>query len=427
MLRRFPAAAVSLLIIATACTTAESEPSTALGTTPIVTSTAQATTSTKAAVPVTSTTQPRAATTTEPRLPPKVTVELAEAPDGLAAAAAALYRFAGDPAHGYSEPPPAGLKAHLTGKTPSFAEMTLRGEAAWASFEDGSSVAVLAFDEDVVTAVDDGDGWRVVGADLERFGVEPWFGPAHRTILVIGSDARPGQAQLRFRADSLHIVTAVPARRTGALVGIPRDTWVDDPLGGQDKIAHLMASTGPEVELQGVRDFTGVPIEGYVVTGFKGFTELIDTLGGLLVDVPFRIVTNGFEGQPSIPAGTQRLAGIRALLFARMRKTVPGGDFTRSRHQGIIMLAALAEAQRRGLLAVPGLLETLLRHAWTDLDAEDLINVALSAFYIGVESAENVVLPGSTARASTGASIVNLDPEAWYILTDLHDGVIDES
>src|SRR4051794_27502316 len=60
-------------------------------------------------------------------------------------------------------------------------------------------------------------------------------------VLVIGSDARPGERLDRSRADSIHVVALNPRAGTGTVLGIPRDTWVEIPGHGRGKINNAMA------------------------------------------------------------------------------------------------------------------------------------------------------------------------------------------
>ena len=242
---------------------------------------------------------------------------------------------------------------------------------------------------DTLLALEDEAGWRIVGA---QFGdAPPWLGDSPRTLLVLGSDARVGENQQRLRADSIHIVTLVPEESSGAIVGIPRDAWVDGPAGGI-KFSSLMAGRGPEIMLETTRELSSLPVEGYVVTGFKGFEGLMEALGGLIIDLP-RIMRTG-NNWADFAAGLQQLNPTRALQLARIRKGLPRGDFARSENQGLIMQAAMAMIQDAGIEMLPNWLFILLENAWTDLSTEDLLTWAAGAYFLEPESLMNIVLPG---------------------------------
>lgn len=287
--------------------------------------------------------------------------------------------------------------------------------------ESGHSVAVVHVGDDVVFMVEDDLPWRIAGASLAA--QPPWLGESPRLLLVLGSDARKGQNQRRWRADSIHIVGVDPARREGSIVGFPRDSWVEGPAG-KDKFTHIMAGRGPKVMLDATEKLTALDLDGYVVTGFAGFEGLIRDLGGLEIDLP-NAIRSGIDGWQDYPSGRQKLGPTPLLRLARIRKTLNGGDFARSANHGLIMQAGIAAVQKLGVDQLPWLLDVLLEHAWTDLSTEDLLTMGATAYYLTPEEMVNMVLPGSVGSAGR-SSVVFLADEATDVYLDLADGVIDE-
>ena len=385
----------------------------------VQTTVAISTTTTTVPVTPSSTTTVTLTSTTTTTLPAvEVTLTLEGAEEGLTAAVAALYLWTSSPEE--AEPPPmaSALAAHLAGAE-RIQMLQLTGQAGTGAIGE-DSVAVAVIGDDVVLGVDDGAGWRIVGARLATFGKAAHYGPGMRMVMIIGSDARPGENQQRLRADSLHLATSVLAANAGAIVGFPRDSWVDTPYGGQDKFTHVMAGKGPEVVLETVRNLTGLPVEGYIVTGFRGFTGLIDAFGGVEVVIPFGMSDQA--SQAFFRAGLQLLNGPQALAFTRNRH-IRGGDFTRSFHQGVFIHAGLGAVQGRGIVELPGLLEILLEHTWTDLDTESLLTLAAGAFELEPDLVTNMVLPGDVGRAGS-KSVVFLGDEAEAVFRDLEDGLV---
>ena len=95
-----------------------------------------------------------------------------------------------------------------------------------------------------------------------------------------------------------------------------------------------------------MRRVTGLPVEGYVATGFKGFKAIVNQSGGLPMEIAKKIV---FLHKLTIPAGKQSLSGKEALAYARERKSLANGDFGRSAHQGEMLLAAAVAARLSGV------------------------------------------------------------------------------
>jgi LCP family protein required for cell wall assembly len=372
--------------------------------------------------PTTTTTTPptTAAPTTTTTLPsPPVTLD-SNGPRDLRNQILAFYTWLADPDTG---PPdlPEGLAGHVAGVTPAEAGTTLELSATVRRdvLADGSGVAVAVVGDDLLLLADEGGGWRIVGARLTSFGLEPWYGDPIRHVFLIGTDARPHQDPPVYRADSLHIVAASLPERAGGIVGFPRDTYVDASYG-RDKYSSVnaRADTGEVVRI--AEDLSGIELDGYILTGFAGFKRIINLFGGVEVDVPFAMSDS--NSRAYLEAGPQVLKGGPALSFSRNRH-INGGDFTRSRHQGIVIKAVLAGSQVMGIERLPRLLSILSANSWTNLSAADLLQLGAIAFEIDPGAVGNVVLPGRVGSAG-GASIVRLTAGAAGVFEDLADGII---
>ena len=402
---------VVLALVAAACQSSAEPTTTTVTTTTVAPTTTEVTTTTAAPAPTTLATT----TTTEPL---RVVTATGDLPQPLLGEVAALYSFVADARNDASGLPP-GMVDYLSELSAEVAG-SVEAEGVWVTLPEGDAVAVVHVADDTLLAVGEEATWRIVGGQVGD--APPWLGPAPRMLLVLGSDARVGQNQLRFRADSIHIVTTVPGESVGSIVGFPRDSWVEGPDGGI-KFTHLMAGRGPEIMLDTTRDLTGLPIEGYVVTGFKGFTGLLNILGSLVIDLPTRMRTG--NNWKNFAAGLQTLSPLRTLQLARIRKGLPGGDFARSRNQGLIMQAAMTMLTDMGIDMLPAMLAGLLENAWTDLSTEDLLTWAATIYFMEPTDLTNTVLPGKVGSAG-GASVVFLSEDVEDIFRDLDDGILDD-
>jgi LCP family protein required for cell wall assembly len=311
---------------------------------------------------------------------------------------------------------PDALLAHIGETSRETAGET--GVVTTADLDNGDAVAVARIDRDVILLVDDGSGWRIVGAALDE--LTPWLGNPQRLVLILGSDARVGEDQTRLRADSVHLLSVVPEAAAGAIVGFPRDSWVDSPAG-RTKLTNVMANRGPEVMLETITNMTQLEIEGYFVTGFEGFIALIDELGGLLIDLPTKMRSG--NNWDNYPAGPQELTPQLALRLARIRKGLPRGDFDRSFNQGLIMQAAMDAVQVTGIDLLPEWVRVLTSNTWTDLSTEDVLTLGAAAFFLTSDALANAVLPGRVGTAGS-ASVVYLGDAAQDVYRDLDDGLL---
>lgn len=346
---------------------------------------------------------------------PAFSVEGAPAP--LSDSIESFYAYATE----QSAEPPAMAEGLLAAIKTGQAEPPTMGRVSLATFK-GQQVGVVEVSSDVFLVVDDGSGWRIVGGVWPSLGMPEYFGGAPRLVAVVGSDARPGEPVDRTRADSIHFV-ALDGNEGGSVVGLPRDSFIEVPGFGRMKATGSLARGGPETMMAAFHQLTGLPLEGYVLTGFAGFEELLGSvLGGVSLEVPFSI--NDKWAKVDLRAGLQVLNGAQALGFARARKTVPGGDLTRSEHQGVILLAAARTVQSLGLAAIPGLLESSEPHLMTDLSPEQLLTFSAMAASADLDSVANVVAPGRPGSAG-GASVVFLNDSVGALWEDLADGRLD--
>jgi len=410
-------------LIATACSS-DAAPTPTSTTAPATTTQPQATSTT---------TQPAATSTTA-----KPALEIAWDGDEAAGTSVKdLYTWLGD--RTTPEPDiPQGLREYLADVHPDQGA-SISGQFFSEVVEDmGSAGVAVIDDQDIVLLVDEGTGWRVVGAWFAQYDMDPWFGNPLRYVFVIGTDARPGEFQEHLRADSLHILASNIAERSGGILGFPRDTYVQASYGG-DKFTNVNAvvytttcgrltgatadscdepDTGQDEMVSLASGLSGLPIEGWIVTGFQGFQQVVDAFGGVEVDVPFAM--NDPKSQAVLAAGLQMLFPVDALAFTRNR-SITGGDFTRSLNQGILVLGALNGVLERGITGLPKLLAILMDSTWTNLSLEDLLTVGASTFLLDPALVGNAVLPG-VVNTRGGASIVDLTEDAEGMFRDMDDG-----
>lgn len=285
----------------------------------------------------------------------------------------------------------------------------------------GQRVAVVTADKDVTLAIEakGGSSWRVVGGwwpSLGEKGAEDLGGRRH--VLVVGSDARPGESPTRTRADALQLL-GVDGQGGAGLMGLARDLWVPIPGHGSGKLNSALVLAGPDGQTQAVSDLSGIDVDGYVVTGFDGFTSIVDELGGLTFVAPFDMKSGLAGGK--IKKGKHTLSGREALAWARERKTLPGGDFDRSRNQGLLLVAAALQARVEGPRKIPEALTVIDEHAESDLTAEEMLLFTASFYRVTPTKVGHAVAKGPTGMQS-GQSVVRLDARSKAAFRDFRDG-----
>lgn len=194
------------------------------------------------------------------------------------------------------------------------------------------------------------------------------------TILVMGVDARPGEPiDQGVRPDSLMVVRLNPETGSCRVLAIPRDTRVELPGYGQSKVNHALAVGGIPYEQLVVEQYLGLAIDHYVLVDFTGFSELVDSVGGVDLNVPV-----GFTASDGtlFQAGQQHMDGTQALAYSRFRGDADG-DFGRIQRQQQLLQALMSKASDiNPVEAVTQLVPSLGDRLRTDLGQSDMLSLA---------------------------------------------------
>ncbi len=219
------------------------------------------------------------------------------------------------------------------------------------------------------------------------------------TILLLGTDAAPGEARRGLRhSDSMLLLRTDPDLHRLYYLSIPRDLWVEIPGYGTDRINTSYQVGGSPLAIRTVRNLTGIDIDHVAVVDFQRFKELIDSIGGIDVNVPRAIQSNRFEcpydatGCASwdgwrFAKGRQHMDGQRALVYSRIRENrldPSDNDITRGERQQQVTQAIADKLVSAGtFLRLPFSGDELLRPLATDLSANQLLQLAWVKFRAG--------------------------------------------
>ncbi|HHY40460.1 MAG TPA: LCP family protein [Syntrophaceticus sp.] len=231
-------------------------------------------------------------------------------------------------------------------------------------------------------------------------------------VLVMGIDREkenePG------RSDTMIVAFLNSRDKKVNLLSIPRDTYTEVPArGGKDKINSAYAAGGPEAAMEAVSLLLNREIKYYLATDLQGFVKIVDTLGGVTVEVD-EAASKGL----GIPPGTHRLQGEQALRFVRYRG-YPMADIERINHQQIFLRALVDEAlQLRHIGKTPALIRESQSAVDTNLSTVQLMDFAMAFKGMGSSQMECKTLPG-TPKYINGISY-------WIPYTDQIEPLVEE-
>ena len=241
-------------------------------------------------------------------------------------------------------------------------------------------------------------------------GVDPRTGLTHHqeVMLHVGSD-------VSSNSDTMMLVHVSGDRSRVTVVSIPRDSWVDVPGHGMNKINSAYGLGGPKLMVQTVEEATGLTINDYVEVDFLGFVKVIDALGGVNICLP-QAVDDSYSGL-RLSAGSHHVNGITALAYARDRHSFATSDLARIQDQQRLVSSAVSVAIHSGLLANPIRLSQFVGAALSALTVDQGLNVsALADQMRGITSQDvtfmTVPLASVNYQTPAGVSAVQWNGQA---------------
>ena len=179
-------------------------------------------------------------------------------------------------------------------------------------------------------------------------------GTSGTTYLLAGSDSRsdgsvPDDTEGQ-RADSIMLVHVAPNGQTSN-ISLPRDTYVEIPGYGWDKINAAYSYGGPTLLVQTVEQLTGLTVDHYAEIGMGGVSTIVDAVGG--VNLCYDLTVNDERSELNWEAGCHDADGKTALAFARMRYSDPLGDIGRAQRQRQVVSKTVSKAMQPATLINP--------------------------------------------------------------------------
>ncbi|NLT96372.1 MAG: LCP family protein [Clostridia bacterium] len=212
------------------------------------------------------------------------------------------------------------------------------------------------------------------------------------TVLLLGVDS---SSSFKTRTDTIMLATVDAETRKARLISIPRDTRVKIK-GSWDKINAAYVYGGVDLAKQTVEDFLGVKVDRYVIVNFNSLTQLVDAVGGIEVEVPFRMLnrSENIDLQP----GRQILNGKDALAYSRFRDSKHDDIERAKRQQEVIQILAKKIFSVQGLRNLPELVELMQENVKTDVPVREIFALAKLAPDIIDNGIVSVVVPGKNER-----------------------------
>lgn len=252
------------------------------------------------------------------------------------------------------------------------------------------------------------------------------------SILFVGIDdsAERGQGADSSRTDALLLATLNNQTKTVKLLSIPRDSYVYIPeVKYKDKINHAHAFGGMLATIETVEELFDIPVDYYVRLNFNAFIDIVDELGGIEAEVPYKLreLDEHDNYTINLEPGLQHLNGSEALALARTRKQ--DTDVARGQRQQEILKAIVKKAaSASSIMKYDDLLKALSDNMKTDMTFTEMKSF-IGYLSQGAPRIDSLTLDGYDDM-STGIYYYKLDDESLeetkYILKN-HLGLLPDT
>lgn len=176
--------------------------------------------------------------------------------------------------------------------------------------------------------------------------------------LILGRDNGSDGAS---RADVIVLAHISSDRKRIDLIHVPRDLYVPIPGYGSNKINAAYAYGGAPLLVQTLQPLVGVPIDQVAITDFNGFSNTINSIGGITL---------------STASGSQTMNGAQALAWVRERKTLAQGDISRGQRQMQMIRAVLVKGLSRSVVTNPAKLQRFIDAGTSNMTVDESLTTS---------------------------------------------------
>ena len=263
-------------------------------------------------------------------------------------------------------------------------------------------------------------------ADQSILGETDWKSENGITnILLAGTDGRPGEKN--SRSDAMMILTVDNKNKSLKLTSLARDTYVDIPGHGKEKLTHAYVYGGINLLTETIENNFEIDIQNYAVVDFFSFMDIVDALGGVDVDVKqdeiketnkyiyetYKWNKNPNKGDLELikSSGVQRLNGYQALSYSRIRKNDSAMD--RDRRQREVIQGLVNGVKDLPITKYPNLIDTILPYVKTNMRPTEILSLGGKVLGLGNLSITQMEFPIDDGVNSKG-HIIN-DATGWVL------------
>jgi len=211
--------------------------------------------------------------------------------------------------------------------------------------------------------------------------------------LLMGVDVGSGGATMTHcNSDTMMLVCLQERDKKAVIISIPRDTMIELPGHGTQKINAANMYYGPSGAINAVKSLTGIDVNHYITMEFTGFEQIVNAVGGVPIHLnePINDPHSGY-----LPAGDLNLDGWQALVLVRSRN-MPMADIDRIQSQHAFMEALMTKAaSTKSVLKANQIVNIVTSNCKTDYSAGQLMDLAEELRAFKPKDVQMVTIPGA--------------------------------
>lgn len=240
-----------------------------------------------------------------------------------------------------------------------------------------------------------------------------------QNIALFGIDQETGSVG---RSDAIMIATIDRSKKKIKVTSVMRDSYVDIPGHGKDKLNHAYAFGGPELAIRTINENFGLNITDFVAVDFSSMPKIIDMVGG----IELQIDKDEIDKIPGITStGMQNLTGEQALAYSRIRYA-EGGDYKRTDRQREIIDGLFNKLVQKPVTSYPTLLSDMLPMIKSSLGYTDILSLVKDVVSIGSGIEQNRFPKDEYCEGKMIDKIYYLTYDQNATKTGLHDWIFED-
>ena len=217
----------------------------------------------------------------------------------------------------------------------------------------------------------------------------------YRNIALFGVDSRNMNSTKGSRSDAIIIVSINQKTKDVNLISVYRDTYLDVEGHGLTKVTHAHAYGGPELAINTLNRNLDLDINEFVAVNFEVVADVVDLVGGIEVTIEKNEVEQmnkyikdtsknvGRQASLITTSGKQKLDGIQAVTYARIRKTA-GGDYKRTERMRTVLKAVFEKAKTMNVGTLNEIANKILPEVQTNIGLSEIISLIPSITSVNI-------------------------------------------